>query len=195
MENNKISIFEVDDISKLANVMMENMHNGILSDAILFYKDASKLIKELLKHDEVNIDGGCGISIESPEANGYDGEFIVSLADDGIIGCEKACRESRYISGFQKFTAIDIDSKYPYELIEKCEYPFYVCLTCNDCENCDLCDKYKSNVDFITNDDGKVIAFRYECDDGEVKTCIYVETENEELLREYMDELGIECDE
>lgn len=190
-----ISIFEVDDISKLADVMIENMNKEICSDAILFYNEAAKLIKELLKYDEVNIEDGCGVSIESPESDGYELEFIVSLADDGVLGCEKVCRDSGYISGFREFTFLDVDSEYPVELIKECEHPCYVVFTCNDCENCNLCDKVKSNVTFIVDDDEKIVGFRHEYDDGEVKSCLCVETENEELLRSYMEELGIECDE
>lgn len=193
-KNMKISVFEANDVSELAKVMVENVKNETCSDAILFYDEAAKLIKELLKYDEVNIEDGCGISVESPEYDGYVGEFIVSLADDYVLGCEKACREKGYISGFQDFVFIDVDSEYPAELIKECGHPCYVVFTSEDCENCDLCDKSKSNVTFIVDDDENIVGFRHEYDDGEVKSCLCVETENEELLREYMEELGIECD-
>lgn len=189
----KISIFNSSDISELAKVMVENAKNEICSDAILFYNEAAKLIKELLKYDEINIEDGCGISVESPESDGYELEFIVSLADDGVLGCEKAFRDSGYISGFREFTFVDVDSEYPVELIKECERPCYVVFTCDDCDLCD--EECKSNVTFIVDDDEKIVGFRHEYDDGEVKSCLCVETENEELLRSYMDALGIECDE
>ena len=50
-KNTKISIFKSSDISELAKVMVENAKNETCSDAILFYDEAAKLIKELLKYD------------------------------------------------------------------------------------------------------------------------------------------------
>lgn len=58
--------------------------------AIVFYEDAAKLLKELLRFDETR---AWLIELEDVENDCYDKEYFVNLGNDGAIAIEKAWHE------------------------------------------------------------------------------------------------------
>lgn len=66
---------------------LESKEECSLISAVLFYEDAQKLIKELLRFKDTSI--GC-IEIDPPYFDNYDKEFVVSFSDDLEVWCERA---------------------------------------------------------------------------------------------------------
>lgn len=200
-----VNVYEVDDINKLAELIVNQHQHGICTDAILFYEEAANLIKALLQFDTVNISDGCGIHIESPIYDWYEKEFIVSLSDDGTLGCEKAYRDGnekkqgKYISGFDDFLIVDIDSEYPNELISEYAMPIFIQFTtkCDNCSRCGCVVDYpvSEKKTILKNENNETIGFKHEITADDYHTYIHIESSDEEMLKDYMNALGIECDE
>ena len=203
---NCANLYMVKEIDKLAKLMVTLSKQGANIDAVLYYKEAAELIKALLKFDGVNIVNGCGINIESPEYDGYENEFCVSIDTCGIIGCEKAYRvndngDGKYISGFDEYLIVDVESDYPNELIKEYETPILVVFEANFSEedNCED-DDCEDDLSLITtetvlleNENGELVGCVYDVTGDDYN--IYIETTDSELLKDYMSVLGIESDE
>lgn len=93
-----------DTHKNLANYMYDKASHGCYTVAVLFHDDAMRLIRELLKNDEIHAES---ISIESEAYNGYDKEYYVSLADDKVACVEPAYRWEKYLSTDADLTLID----------------------------------------------------------------------------------------
>lgn len=210
---NCANLYMVKEIDKLAKLMVTLSKQGANIDTVLYYKEAAELIKALLKFDGVNIVNGCGINIESPEYDGYENEFFVSIDACGIIGCEKAYRvnddgDGKYISGFDEYLIVDVESDYPNELIKEYETPILVVFEADfseedDCkeDNCED-DDCEDDLSLITtetvlleNENGELVGCVYDVTGDDYNTHIYIETTDSELLKDYMSVLGIESDE
>lgn len=201
---NCANLYMVKEIDKLAKLMVTLSKQGANIDAVLYYKEAAELIKALLKFDGVNIVNGCGINIESPEYDGYENEFCVSIDACGIIGCEKAYRvnddgDGKYISGFDEYLIVDVESDYPNELIKEYETPILVVFEANFSEEDDDCEDDLSLITtetvLLENENGELVGCVYDVTGDDYNTHIYIETTDSELLKDYMSVLGIESDE
>lgn len=85
-----------DDYSYLANAMVAKSDDDIFVSAFCHYHHACKLIQSLIRDHSLTIDG---IELNSPDSNGYDKEFQVSLYN-GSICCYPIYRTVH--EGYQK---------------------------------------------------------------------------------------------
>lgn len=85
-----------DDYSYLANAMVAKADDDIFVSAFCHYHHACKLIQSLIRDHSLTIDG---IELNSPDSNGYDKEFQVSLYN-GSICCYPIYRTVH--EGYQK---------------------------------------------------------------------------------------------
>ena len=84
------------DYSDLASFMVSNADENIFVSVFCHYQHASKLIQSLIRDHNLTIDG---IELNSPDSNGYDKEFQVSLYN-GSIRCYPIYRTVH--EGYQK---------------------------------------------------------------------------------------------
>ena len=73
--------------SDLEDYMIEHAEEGKMVYAVLFYDDATKLAKELLKHDVTEIKN---ITLHEADYDNYDKEFYVCLDSDMWIDISEA---------------------------------------------------------------------------------------------------------
>ena len=86
----------------LADYMYEKAYddeNYVVS--VLFYEDAIKLMRELVKKDDVKV---VAVDVAPVEYNGYDKEYYVSLTDDMYLAVEPAYSETN-----ERYLATDAD--------------------------------------------------------------------------------------
>lgn len=72
---------------ELAECMISVANHGDTAYAICFMDDASELLKELMRYDDVTIGG---INISQEEYNGYSKEYYVSIDGNMIVDVEPA---------------------------------------------------------------------------------------------------------
>lgn len=87
------------DCQKLAQYMMEQAQDGNFTVAVLFYKEANELLRELLYYEDVETDL---INIQPYEYSDYDKEYYVTLSDDMFI-----CVEPGYL--YDQYLELDAD--------------------------------------------------------------------------------------
>ena len=85
-----------DDYSVLADTMIVRADDDIFVSAFCHYHHACKLIQSLIRDHSLKIDG---IELNSPDSNGYDKEFQISLYN-GSISCYPIYRTIN--EGYQK---------------------------------------------------------------------------------------------
>ena len=85
-----------DDYSVLADTMIVRADDNIFVSAFCHYYHACKIIQSLIRNHSLKIDG---IELNSPDSNGYDKEFQISLYN-GSISCYPIYRTIN--EGYQK---------------------------------------------------------------------------------------------
>ena len=93
----------IKDIGLLANLMYENARTGKNVTAILFYKEAISLIKELLSYDSIIPEA---FEIAPEDWDNYDREYYVQLGNNMTLAIERSYRD-KYIWTFNDITYID----------------------------------------------------------------------------------------
>lgn len=81
---------------ELADFMHTNACYGITVYAVLFYKDAKKLLKKLISFDRTNI---LDIEINDSTYDGYDKEYYVIIDGEMNVSCEKAFHKKNKYHG------------------------------------------------------------------------------------------------
>lgn len=89
---------------KLSDYMIKQAENGFYTVAALFYDDAMKLVRELLRYDDVVVEA---LEILPEEYNGYDKEYYVSVTEDLIVSAEPAYRDGKYLYADGEITLLE----------------------------------------------------------------------------------------
>lgn len=144
-----------DNHEELCDYMIDRAQDGFYTVAVLFYKDAIALIRELMMFDDIDVEA---LDIRPPEYSGYDKEYYVSLADDLILSVEPVFVDNRYLDAEADLTLVDGNAssvilKHIHE--NKCHEiyigenydSFYECT--DDCKKC-VC--YDNNYDILINE-------------------------------------------
>lgn len=95
----------IENITDLADIMLNDATEGGFVTAIAKYEDAIDLTKEILCSEETTIE--C-ITVEPPEHDGYDKEFFVTLDKNMKLWVEKAWHEAnKYLDAGYLMTDAD----------------------------------------------------------------------------------------
>lgn len=162
----------------LANEMYENILEGKYDATFIGnYDDSSKLIKSLLRLDDVTPHQ---ISLEPDEWDGYDKEFLISLDEELNVWCEKAYRETGYFTfdsdcmyladdcNEEVLDHVESDDiwEVSYDLSEDecCDECCGNCICHGDCndeptDNTELSESLSEYYNVSRNKDGKVAGF------------------------------------
>lgn len=92
------------DHKRLCDYMIDKARGGEYTVAVLFYKDAMCLLREMAKNDDVTI---VGVELKPKEFDGYDLEYYVSMDKDMYVGIEPAFVDDIYLSTEADLTLID----------------------------------------------------------------------------------------
>lgn len=165
----------LNDISDLAEYMLDKVDNGLNVTSTLFYDDASALTRELMLYDNVQIGY---LEITSSEYNNYDKEYYVTLSEDKVLSVEPAWKNDVYLYAEPDLMIIDGDASH--KIIEKMpvgacrelclgveedcvdEGCNECCCDCSDCAKsscCDTLDQLMDGAKIIYDSDKKVIGF------------------------------------
>lgn len=96
-----------ENYEELSEYMVDKAQDGFYTVAVLFYKDALNLLRELMCYDAVEVEA---LDIHSKEYDGYNKEYYVSLADDMVVSVEPAYVNGRYLDTEADLTLIDGDA-------------------------------------------------------------------------------------
>lgn len=91
------------DYEELSNYMVDKAQDGFYTVTVLFYNDALKLLRELVRYDDIEVEA---LNIQPEEYDGYDKEYYVSLADDMVVSVEPAYVCGRYLNTEADLTLI-----------------------------------------------------------------------------------------
>lgn len=98
------------DIKSLADYMIvQSIKHKLYIVATVFYDDAIKLIKHILKDDDIKISI---LDISPFNLNGYNREYYVSISEDYKFAVEPAFSEGRYLDTMADVMLIDGDARY-----------------------------------------------------------------------------------
>ena len=95
---------KLDNITELAEIMHEDVHDGNCVAAILFYDEAIELMRELLCYDCVIPES---FEISPEDWNGYGQEYFVQLGDDMMLAVEPACHDGIYYTCGADYLYVD----------------------------------------------------------------------------------------
>lgn len=150
-----------DDYSDLANVMVVRADDNIFVSAFCHYYHACKLIHSLIRDHNLKIDG---IELNSPDSNGYDKEFQISLYNRSI-SCYPIYRTVN--EGYQKDGYLETWSDVAF-IHEDCNSKILKYIESYDCD--DFYEfaiyDYKNDINYVKeNISGE---FKESCDDSEI---------------------------
>lgn len=89
--------------SELGGYFYDLAHKASYAVAVLYYKDALELMKEML-YKNVDVDV---IELDNPKYCDYSGEYYVSLTDENIFAIEKVYRDDTLIKAEGVITLVD----------------------------------------------------------------------------------------
>lgn len=163
------------DISELAEYMVGKIAEEFNVTATLFYDDAVALTRELMSYDDIEV--GC-LEIMTPEYNGYNKEYYVTLSEDNVLAVEPAWKDGRYLNAEPDLMLIDGDASHQIVAdtpIGNCR-ELYIGIDeddetdccgecCCDCSSCDkksdddALDELLENTKLIYDDNKNVVGF------------------------------------
>ena len=152
VDSNSLDKFIYKNIKDLADRIISQSRNKKMVYAVLFYDEASALVKELLKQEDVCISY---IDICDPTINGYDKEYYVILTEELELCAEEAYFETNDRKGYLGFDAdvlyidgransritIDNDIGLCFEIEKRSDEA----INTNDQKCSDNCSQYNSN--------------------------------------------------
>lgn len=99
----------INDLDELAHYMACSVGDKSEVVAVLFFEEAKELMKIFLSDYDVEIGV---IDITNFEYDGYEGEYYVSLTEDGMFSVEPAWGEDKYLMTCADLMLIDGDASY-----------------------------------------------------------------------------------
>lgn len=169
----------VKDIRDLAQYMVHSVEHNCYVVATLFFEGAKELMRELLTEYELEIGF---IDLTNFEYSGYEGEYYVSITDDGVLSVERAWSDGMYLLTDADLILIDGDASNAIvernkgsEFVEICfgEDEFYeddsedeCCCDCCGChESKDDCYGLLGHGDPLYDENRNIIGVRIDVDD------------------------------
>lgn len=168
-ENYEEFVSLVDNV--FTDIREKDSYNDI--SIIAKYEESREIMRELVAFGYTP----CGIELHEPEWDGYDDEYILSLANlDGEdeFFCEPMCRDGHYI--VDESTVIYVLDNCSSKVVSRCrgEEVFEVCVGCDFCEDdeyddeccCASCAVHALDVDesvsthISRDEDGIPVGFR-----------------------------------